>query len=131
VRSAKGDGKLQSLNPIVCPTNAIVNALVYSGIAIKSGEDYAKIIPVNPKDQGKNEVLLFGMYKEQLFRATFLIDTQRIAYQGQKYKTATAAAKAAISSFFPINSINGRDFWRYIDFKKGTDYRLGDHPAML
>jgi hypothetical protein len=128
VRSAKGNEKRHSLNQIVCPTNAIVNALVYNRVAIQLGEDYAKIIPVNPEDQGKNEVLLFGMYKEQLFRATFLVDTQRIAYQGQKYNSATAAAEAAIRAFFRIDWINGRDFWRYIDFKQGTDYRLGDHP---
>jgi ATP-dependent helicase IRC3 len=116
-------------SPVVSPVNGIVRVIPAKNDQYEVGEIYAEITPLGDKLVDKQNVFLFGVYHETYFEATFDPQTRTVTHNGQTYKTPTTAARAALLPVFGERSLNGRDFWRYIDPKTKLEDRLGAHPA--
>jgi ATP-dependent helicase IRC3 len=116
-------------SPVASPVNGIVRTIPAKNEQYEIGEVYAEITPLGEKIADEQNVFLFGVYHETYFEATFNPPTKTITHNGQTYKTPTTAAKAAVLPAFGEKSLNGRDFWRYVDPKTKRESRLGAHPV--
>lgn len=120
---------IEEKKPIACPANGFVRPLPNTNDLYSLGEPYGEVTPIDHKIVDPETLFLFAFYYDTYFEASFSLIDQVTTYNDVAHKTPTAAARVAVKDLFGDKSLNGRDFWRYIDPKTKEEKRLGSHPT--